>query len=151
MWSLIWNRTDSEGHKKLETEEDAHSAFSMLVADLRSVYGVSFWDAGTEEMSYEEMVYLIIDLQTNTDTRFGAFKNGVSHKFTLAEFILSDIYDQIRAFGAKKGAKPKPYHMRPKLDEKDKSTSADNYGREETQLTREELLAQVNKIFRTDK
>lgn len=146
MWSLIWNKKNEQGHYQLEDDDGAHSSLSMLIADLRSSYGVSWYDFGNG-ISYEEGVYLIADLLSNTDTRFGAYKNGFSSKFSLTDFMIADLVDFALNFGKSKNAKTVRHWARPTLLSKitpkaDKSAE----GTKRPKISREEMLAQIEKI-----
>lgn len=145
MWNLITYRFHGVEHYELETDEDAELAYSMLIGDLRRFFGVSFYDAGTKRLSYEEMSYLIIDLMADTESRFGAFKNGYDYRVKSTDKILADTYDLLQAANRSKGAKLTPYPRPKNRDEEDKKKDIDV---ERVSLTREQMLEQKNKLFK---
>lgn len=146
MWNLITYRFIDVDHFKLETDEDAEKALSMLIADLRRFFCVSFYDAGSKKLSYEEITYLIIDLMSDVESRFGAFKNGYEYRTKSTDRILADTYDLLQAANRSKGAKLTPYPRPKNSGEEEKNKNGVEV--EHVKLTREEMLKQKEKLFK---
>lgn len=96
-----------------------------MVADYRTRYGLSWFDAG-DTYSWEEAFYLYADMLKDPDSKVTAAKQGADYPMNRTMMVMMDLFDLTMAVNVKKSDRvfySRPYKSKAKNGQKIKSSA----------------------------